>query len=505
MFFMPDRIMLVEDEVIVAMDVQQRLKALGYEASAHATGGEEAIQLARETHPDLILMDIKIRGSLDGIETAALIRKTQNIPIIYLTAFADESTLARARLTEAFGYLIKPFEDRELRSAIEIALYKHKIDKKLYESEERYRKVVETSPDGIGITDLKVCFLTVNQKNAEMWGYDTPQEMVNLSLFNLVAQEDRSIAISNFQKVIEGNKTSSFECRFLRKDGSIFWGELNAGCLLDSNGQIVSLITMTRDITDRKMAEETILQLNSELEQRVAIRTAELQVSNKELESFAYSVSHDLRGPLRTMNGFSTLLLEEYSHIIDPQGQDFLKRIHYASINMSTLIDALLNLSRIARAEMIRMDVDLSEIARQISRDLVRTQPDRSVEFIIPEFLIVKSDSALMQILMENLMGNAWKFSSRVDHAQIEVGSTFQNEQAILFVKDNGTGFNMAYADKLFAPFQRLHTGHEFEGTGIGLSIVQRIIHRHGGRVWADSKMGEGATFYFTLGKSRTN
>jgi PAS domain S-box-containing protein len=496
---MTHRIMLVEDEAIVAMDVRQRLQVMGYEVVAHATSGEDAIRFALDTAPDLILMDIKIRGDLDGTEAAAQIRKSQNIPVIYLAAYTDESTLVKACLSEAFGYLIKPFEDRELHSSIEIALYKHKMEKKLQESEERYRKLVETSPDGIAITDLKGCLLAVNPKNAEMWGYETPEEMVGLSLLDLVASENRSKVEENLNRVIEGNKTTPFAHPLLRQDKALFWGELNACSLQDSNGQIASLIVITRDITERKQAEQTILRLNSELEQRVASRTADLAVSNKELESFAYSVSHDLRAPLRTLNGFSHLLLEEHAHTLSPQGQELLNRIQKSSVTMSKLIDALLDLSRITRTEMTRKEVDLSQVTRDISLDLCDNEPARVVEFIIPDSMPVKGDPNLIGIMLNNLICNAWKFSSKVSPSRIELGSSIQNGQMIYFISDNGVGFDKAYENKLFGAFHRLHTAFEFEGTGIGLSIVQRIIHRHGGQVWAQGEIGKGATFYFTL------
>lgn len=495
---MADRIMLVEDEMIVAMDIRHRLERMGYEVVSHAVSGEEAVRLAKKCHPNLILMDIKIQGKMDGIETAELIRKNQNIPIIYVTAYSDEGTLKRARLTEPFGYLIKPFEDRELRSIIEIAIYKHQIESKLRESEERYRAVVETSPDGIGITDLEGRLVTVNKRFIEMWGYDNPQELIGLNYLYLISPEERAWAVKNMQKIQAGNSTAPFERRFLRKDGTIFYGESDAACLHDSNGRIVSIIVISRDITGRKMAEDAILKLNVELEQRVALRTASLEASNKELEAFSYSVAHDLRTPLRTIISFSQIVLDDYSHQVDSKGQDYLKRILKSSRTMANLIDDLLNLSRITRAEINRVEIDLVPIAKIISQQLFNSQPERKVEFFLPDRLFVHADPVLIQVALENLLGNAWKFSSHADPARIELGSLEQDGSTIIYVKDNGVGFDMTYENKLFNAFERLHPMNEFEGTGIGLSIVKRIIHRHGGRVWAESEIGKGATFYFT-------
>lgn len=496
---MVDRIMLVEDEMIVAMDIRQRLERMGYEVVAHAISGDEAIRLAKETKPNLVLMDIKIQGKMDGIETAVMIRKNRDIPVIYVTAYSDEGTLKRARLTEPFGYLIKPFEDRELRSIIEIAIYKHQIELKLRESEERYRKVIETSPDGIATADLSGNLISVNQRFVKLWGYDSPEEMVGLNYLNLIAPEDHSEAEKNMRSVLKEINTTPFERHFLRKDGSTFIGEMNAAGLHDANNSLISLIAIVRDITDRKKTEEAILNLNAELEQRVAARTASLEASNKELEAFSYSVAHDLRTPLRTMISFSQIFLEEYSQVVDKNGQDHLKRILNSSRTMAKLIDDLLNLSRITLAEINRVDVDLAEIARNISRKLHEAQPDRKVEFIIPEKLIANSDPGLIHLVLENLLGNAWKFSINTDISRIALGSLVQNGEVVFYVKDNGVGFDMAYVSKLFRAFQRLHSLYEFEGNGIGLSIVQRIILRHGGRVWAESEVREGATFFFTL------
>jgi light-regulated signal transduction histidine kinase (bacteriophytochrome) len=231
----------------------------------------------------------------------------------------------------------------------------------------------------------------------------------------------------------------------------------------------------------------------------VALRTASLEASNKELEAFSYSMAHDLRTPLRSMLGFSHIFLEEYGPLIDPQGQDYLNRIQKSTLTMSKLIDDLLNLSHITRTELTLGSVDLGKTSRQVSQELQSSQPARSVEFILPEQLVVKADSRLIRIALENLLGNAWKFTSKSAYARIEFGSLLQDEKKVLFVRDNGVGFDMAYKSKLFSAFQRLHPANEFEGSGIGLSIVHRIIHRHGGQVWAEGEIGRGATFYFTI------
>jgi len=249
------------------------------------------------------------------------------------------------------------------------------------------------------------------------------------------------------------------------------------------------------DITKRKQAEEQIAQLNADLQ----VGAVHLQEANRELEAFSYSVSHDLRAPLRSIDGFSHLLLEDHADKLDAKGRNYLRRVCESAKRMGELIDDLLLLSRVGRAQLTRDKIDISSIARAVFEELKKKDTDRHVQVRIAKELAAEADGRLVRVALDNLLGNAWKFTAKVPEAHIEVGVEQKEGGAVFFVRDNGAGFDMTYAENLFRPFQRLHEESDFPGTGIGLATVYRIIDRHGGRIWAEGRVGEGATFHFTL------
>ncbi len=275
----------------------------------------------------------------------------------------------------------------------------------------------------------------------------------------------------------------------VRKDGTRFWANGIITAMRDETGTLRGFSKVTRDITERKRAEEAIKRFNEQL-----------LAANKELETFSYSVSHDLRAPLRSIDGFSQALLEDCGANLDEQGRGYLQRIRANSQRMAQLIDDLLNLSRMTRCNIQREPVDLSALTHAIVGELWNTAPTRPVDIVIAPGLIATGDARLLRVVLENLIGNAWKFTRKRSRARIEFGATVADSTPAYFVRDDGAGFDMAYAGKLFGAFQRLHDATEFEGTGIGLATVQRVVHKHGGRVWAESELERGATFYFTLG-----
>jgi light-regulated signal transduction histidine kinase (bacteriophytochrome) len=264
------------------------------------------------------------------------------------------------------------------------------------------------------------------------------------------------------------------------------------------------LVQFTLELEDRvAQRTEEIRRLNEELERRVEERTAELAMVNKELEAFSYSVSHDLRAPLRAIDGFSKVLLDEYGGKLDEQACHYLDRVRTGSQKMSGLINDLLDLSGITRATLRKESISLTELARGVVAELQNREPSRKVIVEIADGLTSCGDSRLIAIVLVNLLGNALKYTAKRPEAQIAFGQENKGNETVFYVRDNGAGFDMAYAGKLFAPFQRLHRDSEFEGTGIGLATVQRIVSRHGGRIWAEAVVDAGATFYFTLGDKR--
>ncbi|MDH5257770.1 MAG: ATP-binding protein [Gammaproteobacteria bacterium] len=373
----------------------------------------------------------------------------------------------------------------------------------LRKSEEKTRLILDSVAEGIyGIDERGLCSFA-NPACLELLGYSNDAELIGRNMHELIHHTDASgdPLLREDCRVNHVFKTGNGEhCDyevFWCKNGKSFFSEYWAHPVYQ-NSVIVGVVVAFFDISKRKMAEAELAQHRHHLEKLVAERTAELEASNKEMEAFCYSVSHDLRAPLRGIDGLSHVLEEDYQNEIDETGKDYISRIRKATHRMSDLIDDLLNLSRISRYDLIKKEVNLSELAFEIFGQIQAEQPERRVEFKVKSGLVVNGDPSLLKIAFENLLGNAWKYSANVEFAAIEFDEELVNGKNVFVVRDNGAGFNMEYVDKIFGAFQRLH-GDEYEGTGIGLATVQRIVQRHGGSIWGEGKVGEGACFYFTL------
>jgi PAS domain S-box-containing protein len=374
-------------------------------------------------------------------------------------------------------------------------------ERALRDSERRYRTLVATLTSVAWNANRAGEFVT-EQASWSAYTGQTEEEYRGTGWRLAFWPSDRAALERLWSAAIATRQAIDYETRLLHAASGYYRVvSLRALPVLDTDGEVREWVGTVTDIDDRRRAEVEIHRLNAELERRVQERTAQLQEANRELEAFSFSVSHDLRAPLRAIDGFSEALIEDLGDQVSEQTAGYLARIRTATLRMGQLIEDLLNLSRISRLEMQRVPVDLSTMARQVTTELRQREPEREgVDVSIWDGVMVDGDPRLLRVALENLLGNAWKFTSKTPDARIEFGVMREPDRSVLFVRDNGAGFDMAYAGKLFGAFQRLHGNNEFPGTGIGLATVQRIVHRHGGRIWCHAQPGKGAVFYFTLG-----
>ncbi|HUQ94023.1 MAG TPA: response regulator [Bryobacteraceae bacterium] len=521
-------LLVIDDSATVRESLTSVLSAVGYSVVTAETG-EEGLRTAVAVRPQAIIVDGNLPGGIDGATVIRRIKQDvalRHTPCLLLTASEEREDELRALEAGADGYLRKEADANVLLARITAALRSANTPFVAVSN-----ALSLLGPKKILAVDDSATYLNEVSDELRAEGYDvilarSGQEALDL----LRVQPVDCILLDVMMPGLSGNET----CRRIK--GTPAWKEIpllmltsldertamvdgiNAGAddYIPKSGDFEVLRARLRAQLRRKQYEDENQRVRQELlhkeieaaQARAAQEIAETRASlsvelerkNKELEAFSYSVSHDLRAPLRSINGFSQLLLQEYVDQLTPKAQDYVRRIHSAGDRMGQLIDDLLELSRVSRAELNRQHVDLSNLARIVAAELEKREPQRQLAIAVEDGLMVEADTRLLRVVLENLFGNAFKFTAKTLQARIEIGAIPAPEGPVYFVRDNGVGFDMAYAHKLFAPFQRLHTESAFPGTGIGLSTVYRIIDRHGGRVWAEGDVGHGAAFFFTLG-----
>lgn len=363
----------------------------------------------------------------------------------------------------------------------------------------RFRLAMASSGIGMAIVDVQGCWLEVNPALERMLGY-AAGELVGRSLLELSHPDDIETSRQHIDRMARGQlPVLDAPQRYLHRNGAVVWAQVNIATMCDAHGTPQYFIAQLRDITRERAAEHALQDWNATLEDRVAERTAELESSNRQHELFAQGVSHDLRAPLRTIDSFAQLLARQYEAKLDETGRDYLERIRTASARLGGLIDALVELSRAGRSELKIEPVDLSLLADWACVDQQEVDPERAAEVSIQPGMMVLGDERLLKRLLDQLLDNAWKFSRGAERIRIEIAGASGEDGLLVSIRDHGIGFDMRYADKLFEPFQRLHGPEQGGGNGLGLAIATRIVQRHGGRLWAESEPGSGATFHVAL------
>ncbi len=498
----PISILLVEDEADTREILSRMLtiKLPGIRLLC-AENGKSGLELYQEHRPDLVITDINM-PLMDGLSMAGAIREQHpETHIIVLTAYDDTNYLLHAIEAGISHYVLKPINQRKLFASIDRCIDSIRMKRQVREQENFIRKLsraVDRSPSMVMITACDGTVEYVNQKFSDVTGF-AGCEVVGRDLRSLFAGRVADDMTEELWKSISSGKEWRGELQNRTKGGERYWESVAISSIVDEQGAITNFVIEKEDITRRKLAEEEIESLNA----RLAERAAELEALNGALEAFNYTVSHDLRTPLTVINGYNQLLRERYADRLDQDGAGYLQTIADEVQQMNKLIRSLLEFSRMGRQELDCTEIDLSYLAKAIMEELKHKTPERAVTFVLQNGICCNGDYALLRVVLVNLLGNAWKYTGRNEKAVIEFGAQVIQGETAYFVRDNGAGFDMAKAEMLFTPFQRLHSAEEFEGHGIGLATVAQIIKRHNGRVWAEGVPGSGATIYFTLEMSK--
>ncbi len=530
----PKKILTVDDSPTYLHELAEALRKEGYDIIP-ARSGKEALELLEVEQVDCILLDL-LMPDLSGQETCRLIKQTpawRSVPLLILTAVEETKAMVEGINAGADDYIPKSSDFEVLKARLRAQLRRKQFEDENRTIRERLlQKEIEAARAKAAqeIAEARASFEPLLRNEAWLnsvvriahlgaWDWDVLKNTQSWSdeqfrIFGLepgkvepsydkflhaLDPQDRQRVAAVVQQALSNQPRFQVDCRLVWPNGHLRHAVCQGEICRDDVGKPVRIIGTVLDITQRKQAEEEVRILNEQLEQRVAARTEELRAVNKELEAFNYAIAHDLRGPLRHIHGFAEILAEQAGPSLDDASKEHLQAIQKGAHHMAHLLEDLLSLARLGRQELSKQDCGLSALVKEVVTTLQPEIRDREVEWRIAELPFVDCDPTLMKQVLSNLLANALKFSQTRERAIIEVGQTTIDGEPVIFVRDNGVGFNMKFSEKLFGLFQRLHRQEDFEGTGVGLAIVQRIIQRHGGRVWAQAELNKGATFYFTL------
>jgi PAS domain S-box-containing protein len=496
-------ILIVEDEGLVAEEIALRVQQMGHRVAGIVDNAADAFAFVATVRPDMALLDINIRGGIGGIEVAQRFRREFDVPVVFLTAHADSRTLEEATETEPFGYVVKPFDQRVLTATLETALRRRRAEQKLAKMEHWLSATMTSIGDGVIATDREYHVSFINPVAERLCGWPNGSALGRSVAEVYRIQGPRCSRLEDkIEEAIRDSLAINLDqCELQAANGTALPIDDTLSPIRDESGRIGGIVIVFRDARERKRHEQELLRLNSELDEQVRRRTAQLQAANNELASFSYSIAHDLRAPLRAVNAFASLLLQEHGKALDAEGQRLLDIVIRSASRMARMIDDYLKLSGLSHVALTRTSIDMKALARE-AWALVTDGIERLPELELGDLPPARGDESLIRQVWVNLLANAVKFTRAVEDPRVRVSGSVDEHAARYTIEDNGVGFDPAHASKLFRVFERLHTQQEFEGNGVGLCIVQRILHRHEGDISLEGQLGSGVRVNFWLRRS---